>query len=67
LPYRSLQLGLSGEAVRRYADEWTVSVTDVTPLARTVHAHVRAGDVDAARALLPDERPYPVDVSHLHR
>jgi hypothetical protein len=67
LPYRSLQLGLSGEAVRRYADEWIVAVTDVTPLARTVHAHVRAGELDAARALLPDERPYPVDVSHLHR
>lgn len=26
LPYRSLQLGLSGEAVRHYADEWTVSI-----------------------------------------
>lgn len=30
LPYRALQLGLSGEAVRRYADEWTVSIRDVT-------------------------------------
>ncbi|MFI0895208.1 DUF4291 domain-containing protein [Streptomyces sp. NPDC020983] len=67
LPYRSLQLGLSGEAVRRYADEWTVAVTDVTPLARTIRAHVRAGELDAARALLPHERPYPADVSHLHR
>ncbi|MFI0940922.1 DUF4291 domain-containing protein [Streptomyces sp. NPDC021020] len=67
LPYRSLQLGLSGEAVRRYADEWTVAVTDATPLARTIHAHVRAGEFDAARALLPRESPYPADVSHLHR
>ncbi|KIA59465.1 DUF4291 domain-containing protein, partial [Nocardia vulneris] len=25
LPHRSLQLGLSGEAARRYADEWTVA------------------------------------------
>ena len=32
LPYRSLQLGLAGEASRRYADEWTVAITDVTPL-----------------------------------
>ncbi|MGW5351028.1 DUF4291 domain-containing protein [Streptomyces sp. NPDC004031] len=67
LPYRSLQLGLSGEAVRRYADAWTVGITDVTPLARTVHAHVRAGELDAARALLPQESPYPADVAHLHR
>ncbi|MGO4757011.1 DUF4291 domain-containing protein, partial [Streptomyces sp. 2MCAF27] len=38
LSYRSLQLGLSGEAARRYADEWTVAITDVTPLAHEVHA-----------------------------
>jgi len=31
LPYRSLQLGLAGEAVQRYADEWTVAISDVTP------------------------------------
>ncbi|MEU3399890.1 DUF4291 domain-containing protein [Streptomyces filamentosus] len=61
LPYRSLQLGLAAEAARRYADEWIVSLTDVTPLARAVHAHVRAGESDAARKLLPRERPWPVD------
>ncbi|MEU1304528.1 DUF4291 domain-containing protein [Streptomyces shenzhenensis] len=60
LPHRSLQLGLAGEAARLYADEWIVSVTDVTPLARTIHAHVQAGELDAARQLLPRERPYPV-------
>ncbi|NEB09494.1 DUF4291 domain-containing protein [Streptomyces coelicoflavus] len=59
LPYRSLQLGLSGEAARRYADEWTVAVRDVTPLAHEIHALVRDGALDAARALLPGERPYP--------
>lgn len=59
LPYRSLQLGLAGEASRRYADEWTVAITDVTPLAREIHALVRAGERAAAAALLPEERPYP--------
>ncbi|MFH8725510.1 DUF4291 domain-containing protein [Streptomyces termitum] len=59
LPYRSLQLGLAGEAARRYADEWTVSVRDVTPLAREVHGLVRAGDLAAAGRLLPVETPYP--------
>ncbi|MEU9484246.1 DUF4291 domain-containing protein [Streptomyces decoyicus] len=59
LPYRSLQLGLAGEASRRYADEWTVAITDVTPLAHEIHALVRAGDTAAAAALLPEERPYP--------
>ncbi|MFJ6083906.1 DUF4291 domain-containing protein [Streptomyces sp. NPDC092369] len=60
LPYRSLQLGLSGEAVRRYADEWTVSLRDVTPLVRQIHNLVSDGDLDSAARLLPQERPYPV-------
>jgi hypothetical protein len=60
LEHRSLQLGLSGEASRRYADEWTVSITDVTPLAHRVHELVRRGDLDTATALLPTETPYPI-------
>ncbi|MGQ4376962.1 DUF4291 domain-containing protein [Streptomyces sp. SAS_267] len=58
LPYRSLQLGLSGEAARRYADEWTVAIRDVTPLAHEIHALVRGGDLDAATRLLPQEALY---------
>lgn len=60
LPYRSLQLGLAGEASRRYADEWIASVRDVTALAHEVHALVREGRLDEARARVPEERVYPV-------
>ncbi|WP_406494224.1 DUF4291 domain-containing protein [Streptomyces sp. NBC_00846] len=60
LTYRSLQLGLSGEAARRYADEWAVSIRDVTPLARRIHELVSAGRLDEAAELLPRETPYPV-------
>ncbi|KUN26173.1 hypothetical protein AQJ23_13375 [Streptomyces antibioticus] len=59
LPYRSLQLGLSGDAARRYADEWTVAISDVTPLAHEIHALVKDGDLDSAARLLPPERPFP--------
>ncbi|MFD3775056.1 DUF4291 domain-containing protein [Streptomyces sp. NPDC058612] len=59
LPYRSLQLGLSGPSSRAYADEWTVSVRDVTPLAREIRGLLRSGNEAAARALLPAETPYP--------
>ncbi|TDB79136.1 DUF4291 domain-containing protein [Actinomadura sp. KC216] len=61
LPYRSLQLGLSGEATRRYADEWIVSISDVTPLAREIHALGKARDLDSATRLLPQESPYPAE------
>ncbi|PRY00474.1 DUF4291 domain-containing protein [Allonocardiopsis opalescens] len=60
LPYRSLQLGLAGEAARAYADEWIVSITDATPLAHRVHALVRAGELQEAARLLPEEAPYPL-------
>jgi hypothetical protein len=60
LPYRSLQLGLSGDAVRRYVHEWTVAIADVTPLAREIRTHLRAGNDGLATALLPDEQPYPL-------
>ncbi|CAM5405946.1 hypothetical protein SALBM311S_11496 [Streptomyces alboniger] len=70
LPHRSLQIGFSGEAVRRYADEWTVAIRDVTPLAHEIHALVSDGDLDSAARLLPPERPYPVGdevLAHLLR
>ncbi|WP_405530594.1 DUF4291 domain-containing protein [Streptomyces avidinii] len=59
LPYRSLQLGLSGPASRAYADEWTVGIRDVTGLAREIRGLLGSGDEAAARALLPAETPYP--------
>jgi hypothetical protein len=59
LPHRSLQLGLSGEASSRYANEWIVSISDVTPLAHEIRALVRDRDLDSAARLLPQEREYP--------
>jgi hypothetical protein len=60
LPYRSIQIGLSGQAVTRYASEWIRGIREVTDLAAEVRARVAGRDLDAARALLPDERPYPL-------
>ncbi|MFI5807879.1 DUF4291 domain-containing protein [Streptomyces sp. NPDC051561] len=59
LPYRSLQLGLSGEASRRYADEWTVRIRDVTPLVRTLGSMVRSGRPEDAELLMLVESVYP--------
>ncbi len=36
-----------------------MSISDVTPLAREIHALVRSGYLDAAARLLPDGRPCP--------
>jgi len=58
LPHRAIQIGLSGEAVRRYASEWINAIQDVTGLAHDIHALVEAKDYAAAARLLPEERPY---------
>ncbi|MGC4783401.1 DUF4291 domain-containing protein [Micromonospora zamorensis] len=60
LPYRSLQVGLSGEAVDRYVDDWIVAVTDITPTVHRVRDLLRCGDEQAATAHLPVERVYPL-------
>jgi Domain of unknown function (DUF4291) len=60
LDHRSIQIGLSGEAVRKYIDAWTRSITDITPLAHEMQKLVEAGDLERARAFHPFERPYPV-------
>lgn len=49
LRHRSIQIGLTREAVDKYVNEWTLSITDVTPLARQVHEKVRAQDLEGAR------------------
>ncbi|MEU6859750.1 DUF4291 domain-containing protein [Glycomyces sp. NPDC046736] len=59
LDYRAIQIGLSGEAVHRYVDEWITAITDITPLAHQIAAHLNKGDTATARDLLPTERPYP--------
>ncbi|MFI6306327.1 DUF4291 domain-containing protein [Amycolatopsis thailandensis] len=58
LKHRSLQMGLSGEAVDRYVDKWITAVTDVTPVMREIGALVAANRIEDAEALLPAERPY---------
>jgi hypothetical protein len=57
---RSLQVGLRGEAVHRYLDEWIVGIDDVTDLAHAVHQLAREGAGEQAARLLPTERRYPL-------
>ncbi len=57
LEHRAIQVGLGGEAVDRYVDEWITGIEDVTPLAHEIARLVSDGELDAARRRLPVERP----------
>jgi Domain of unknown function (DUF4291) len=67
LPMRSLQVGLSGPAIAAYADEWTVRLSEVTELAKTIREHLRRGERLAAEQLLPAERHYPLPLDVAER
>ena len=60
LGHRAIQVGLSGDAVRHYVRDWTVSISEVTVLAHEIHSLIAAGDVTAASEKLPAEHPYPL-------
>ncbi|MFD5747037.1 DUF4291 domain-containing protein [Streptomyces sp. NPDC127033] len=60
LPRRAIQIGLSGEAVERYLDDWIVGMTDITGMVGDIRRAVRGGDREEVAALLPDEREYPL-------
>lgn len=60
LAHRSIQIGLSAPAVRKYVHEWIRSVTDITPLAHEMHDLIANGRLDEAMSRHPPERPYPV-------
>jgi len=55
LNYRSIQIGLSGESVPKYVNEWTVSIEDITPKCKRIHALI-SEDIDEANKLLPKEK-----------
>jgi hypothetical protein len=58
-PFRTIQLGLRGEAVERYVGAWIRRIEDATALAHRIAGLVAQGDEEAAAALLPPEAPYP--------
>ncbi|PGH18004.1 hypothetical protein AJ80_04625 [Polytolypa hystricis UAMH7299] len=60
LAYRSLQVGLSGEAVDRYVDEWIVGITDVTEQMVRIGGLVEQGKLEEAMGEVPVEEVYPL-------
>jgi hypothetical protein len=59
LDVRSIQIGLSGEAVWKYINEWIVGIEDVTALVKEVGKRAGCSE-EFAGQLLPQERVYPL-------
>jgi hypothetical protein len=58
LPRRALQLGLRGDALRRYAREWVLDVEDLSDFVRAQRPHVARAPYDGL--VTPCETVYRV-------
>ena len=67
LEHRSIQVGLSRQLIRKYAEEWIVSITDLSSLVSKVRELRTSGRFDHAKRLLPPERSYPVSATLMRR
>lgn len=60
LDYRSIQLGLRGDIVNKYIDEWIEEITDIT--AYVIELKLLLNDKKDISELLPKERNYSVNM-----
>ena len=56
--YRTIQLGLRGNAVRKYVDEWIKNITDITDYVQELREKKEQGE--DIRIFLPQEHVYTV-------
>ena len=58
LPYRSIQLGIRGAAIKEYVSDWIVRIEDITQYVKRLNQSRKNG-ADIA-PLLPKEQIYPL-------
>ncbi len=64
LSHRAIQVGIGGEAVPLYVNQWIQKITDITDFAHEIHALVEDGRLDQAQTKIPQERAYDYQQSH---
>lgn len=60
LPFRTIQVGLRGDALRSYASDWLLGIEDVTARAHELGRLLAGDGADAVAAVAPLEPPYPL-------
>lgn len=60
LPYRSIQIGISGIGVEKYLTDWIVKIDDIKDKCKHIHELVKEGKIEQAKELLPVEEIYPL-------
>jgi hypothetical protein len=60
LSWRTIQVGLGGEAVEAYVDNWVAGIEDITQMVARIESLTADGDHVSAESLRPVEQPYPL-------
>lgn len=60
LEYRSIQIGIRGESVRKFISEWIVKIEDITNYVTDLRMRKENGE--DIISLLPAERLYPLEI-----
>jgi len=67
LDFRTIQVGLSHDAVVRYLNNWIVSITDITQTCKAVENYILEGESSKALQLLPVEIEYLPNINAVHK
>lgn len=49
LPYRSIQIGLTGVAVEKYISDWICQIDDITPYCKNIHQLITENKIKQAK------------------
>ncbi len=60
LSHRSIQVGLSREAIQHYVHDWIIDFEEITDQAKKIYELVQTEEFAQANSLLPAEQPYPL-------
>lgn len=63
LDYRSIQLGLRGQAIKNYVTDWIVSISDISKYVKELKYELSQGN--DISDLLPVEKVYPLNFTKL--
>jgi Domain of unknown function (DUF4291) len=60
LNFETIRIGLTGDVLDDYADEWITAIGDVTPVMRDISGLLATDQLHKAVKLVPHEPPYPL-------
>lgn len=64
LKFRTIQIGLTGEAIKNYINKWTINIIDITEEVKEIHQLVLQKRYNEAQLLLPHEEIYIPNITH---